>query len=141
MSKPNTKSTAVKTPVAKTEKPVNPSVTDNVTTIAEMEDGTHVQYTLANGKVIEATILRGKPACPTCGRTLPKQKALTAEQKAKTEQRMEKLAVKIFAEQKRIKEMLQKTAKRMGLTEEEMQAMLAKGEAAFSEQEPAAKAS
>ena len=92
---------------------------------ATLADGTTVQYTLKNGKVIEAVIVKGKECCPTCGSKLPKQKALTEEQKKKVEARAEKLKARMLEDVQHLHEMLKKNAEKLGTTAPSVEELLA----------------
>lgn len=122
----NTEKQAPKTETPKTvAKATEEQKMATATATATLEDGTTVKYTLKNGKVIDAVIVKGKECCPTCGTKLPKQKALTEEQKKKAEERAEKLKQRMLEDVQHLHEMLQKNAEKLGTKAPTVEELLA----------------
>lgn len=98
--------------------------------VSAPKNGSVQEYTLQNGTTIEAVIADGKPCCPTCDRPLPKQRMLSANDRATLEARQLKLTERLFAEQSHILSMVNKTRKKLGkdpLTLDEVAAQLTMG--------------
>lgn len=116
MGKQKIQAGATQAATANAAKKGNASADKNVTTTATStrEDGSTVQYTLKNGKVIDAVVLNNKEHCPTCMRTLPKNKELTPEQKTRAEERQAQLAARAKEDLQRVFEMMKRNAIKSG---------------------------